>query len=106
MKKKCVNYLEPFNAINSQQYGFRSGTSTIEAVGKVVFERGDVAVLLCNFSKAFIHLLLLDEMECLGIRGITLHLFKSYLFNRYQAIYLDKEYSVCKLFKYFIILRQ
>ena len=91
----CV-YLEKYKIISNQQYGFRKGLGTLDAVEKVVseihnnFERKKLtSVLLLDLSKAFdtiSHTILIKKLQAYGVLGKELDVFKSYLFNRRQVV--------------------
>ncbi len=89
------NILEPF------QSGFRSGHSTETALIRVTndllisADKGACSILLLlDITAAFdtiFHAVLLERLHTwLGISGIALEWFKSYLTNRYQFVCLGK----------------
>lgn len=110
VKKRLIDYLESYKIINSNQYGFRKNKSTIDALIRIVNDivdglemGGHVALILCDLSKAFDcvdHNTLLNKLENIGIRGVPLALFQSYLSNRLQSVYINCEYSDLEVSKY------
>ena len=55
-----------------------------------------VAGVFIDLSKAFNsldHKILLHKLEYLGIRGVSLQLFRSYLHDRQQTVYCNQTYS-------------
>lgn len=96
INKRLTNYLESKGLIANNQYGFRRGISTSDAVSSLT----DLAVehldgnrkclgIFLDITKAFdtvsIPCLLL-KLESLGVRGIALDIFRDYLSNRRQAV--------------------
>lgn len=103
IKLRLVSYLESFNLLSSNQYGFRQGLGTEDAIVKVIdyisknLNQGRKCLLIfLDLAKAFdtvSHHILLDRMKSLGIRGIALDLFKSYLNARSQQVKLGDSLS-------------
>lgn len=93
---RLVSYLEKNKIINTNQFGFREGKSTEQAVLKLTTEitshldsgQRSIGVFL-DLQKAFdtvsIHILL-TRLESVGIRGLALEWFRSYLSNRIQRV--------------------
>ena len=103
LAKRLANYLESNLLLSSNQYGFRSGRSTTQAVLKVVrdivggLEKGQhTAITLCDLSKAFdcvSHTTLIEKMRSVGVRGLPLDIFKSYITNRKQCVSINNKNS-------------
>lgn len=98
LNKRLTNYLDSHQIISNNQYGFRTGKSTEHAVGDLVNEivrnldiNTKCLAIFLDLSKAFDTVsvpLLLDKLSRIGIRGVALDLFKSYLTNRKQSVKL------------------
>ena len=94
--KQLYNYFDNMNLFSNSQNGFRKGKSTVTAINQLLlrivqgFEDGDyVACLFCDLSKAFDcvnHDLLIEKLQCYGIRDKSLALLASYLSNRKQIV--------------------
>ena len=100
MNCRLNNYLDKHSLISQHQYGFKKGFSTSDALlrftNEVVNALNDriylVAVYL-DLSKAFDtvnHKILLSKMERLGIRGLALDWYRSYLKDRTVQVEVDK----------------
>ncbi|XP_061484291.1 cilia- and flagella-associated protein 95 isoform X2 [Rhineura floridana] len=97
LKQDEADYLDPF------QSGFRTGHGTETALVALVddlrraLDRGEHAFLvLLDLSAAFDtvdHGILLDRLEGMGIGGIVLWWFRSYLSDRHQRVALGDEVS-------------
>ncbi|KAI5721554.1 hypothetical protein M8J77_022256 [Diaphorina citri] len=93
---RISTYLEHHNLLVEQQFGFRHGRSTSDAVAHFlqkldrILASGQHAIaILCDLTKAFDcvdHALLLSKLPSFGIRGPTLHWIESYLSNRHQKV--------------------
>lgn len=103
MNKRLLKYLEELNIFSENQYGFRNGKSTEDAVTKLVdsviakLDRGyRCAGVFLDLAKAFDTVsrpLLLDKMERLGLRGTALDWFSSYLSDRKQRVCVGEHLS-------------
>lgn len=98
VNKRLLAYLEGKQLLSANQYGFRKGRSTEDAVSNLVDHivgnldsgRRCVGVFL-DLAKAFDTVsrkILIKKMERLGIRGIALEWFTSYLTERKQKVCL------------------
>ena len=102
---QLYNYLNKYDLLAEQQYGFRSQHSTefasVKLVDYIITEMDNKyvvktpAAIYIDLSKAFDNLrygILLDKLKYYGISGIPLELIKSYLTNRQQFVsYKDCE---------------
>jgi hypothetical protein len=104
--RRLCTFLETNNILSPQQFGFRSGHSTIHPmvhflnhVSKALNEKEHTIAVFCNLRKAFDscdHKILLRKIEKIGIRGNTLKWFSNYLSNRQQFITLNGIFSKLK----------
>ena len=90
---RLIDYINKFDILNSNQYGFRQLHSTSMAIldlNNTAVDRGEYSIgVFFRFSKAFDtvnNTILLDKLEHYGIRGIPLLWFKNYLSNRKQYV--------------------
>ena len=93
---RLTQFLDKQGSIFEGQYGFRRGHSTFMAITDLVekvrtaWQDGSHCLgIFIDFRKAFDtvnHNILLTKLERLGVRGIVLKLFKSYLENRTQYV--------------------
>ena len=103
---RLINYLEKNNLLTEHQHGFRAQHSTetaiihfVNNVYKCLEEKLYVGGVFIDLSKAFDtlnHQILLHKLEHIGIRGLPLKLFKSYLHNRKQSVFCNNSYSTFK----------
>ena len=104
MAARISDYFEREGYLCDEQYGFRSGRGTRQAVWNIftglssIIEsesRCDAVVL--DISKAFDcmnHNRFIDKMEKYGFRGVALGLLRSYLTNRKQYVVCGAESGV------------
>ena len=103
MYNKLIKFLDKYNILDQNQFGFRQGHSThhalITLVDKITksLDNGDIVIgVFIDLKKAFDtvdHKILFKKLYYYGIRGNTLKLFKSYLTNRSQYVLFDGEKS-------------
>lgn len=103
LNNRLVNFLNKFNLVSNSQYGFRKGLSTQDAildltstiVGEV--DKGSKCLtVFLDLKKAFDTVsvpILINRLECLGIRDTPLMLFKSYLQERSQVVKINNIHS-------------
>ena len=94
--KHTLSYLNQHDILNSSQFGFRAGHSTLHAlinatenVYKALDQKHFTLGIFLDFSKAFDtvnHTILLAKLKHYGISNSMLNLFTSYLSNRYQYV--------------------
>lgn len=100
---RLLKYFESNGLLAENQYGFRSGKSTEDAVtnlvnftiGKINDSQKCLGVFL-DFAKAFDTVsrpILLKKLEMLGVRGIALDWFRSYLSDRNQRVSIGDSVS-------------
>lgn len=93
---RLIKYLEKFNLLADAQYGFRTGRSTDDAIHEFtdfVVKKLDrnykCLTIFLDLAKAFDTVsvpCLIVKLEELGIRGVPLALFSSYLTDRSQFV--------------------
>lgn len=96
VNKRLINFLEKNKLISDRQFGFRKGRSTEDAVtiltGAIAnqLDRGLACIgVFLDLAKAFDTVslqILLKKMEAMGVRGISLTWFQSYLSRRKQCV--------------------
>lgn len=98
VNKRLILYLEDNKYLSTNQYGFRSGRSTEDAVLKLTTEitkhldKGKKCTgVFLDLQKAFDTVsipILLKRLETLGLRGPVQDWFRSYLYQRRQFVHL------------------
>jgi hypothetical protein len=96
-------YLNINNLISSNQFGFRAKHSTVHPMFKLLNSAANAInskkiflVIFCDLRKAFDTCdinILLKKLSKLGIQGLELAWFKSYLSNRKQFVSIDDAVS-------------
>lgn len=99
LNNRLINYLESKNILAKNQFGFRRGISTEDAVNSLletIVEALDgkhrCIGMFLDLSKAFDTVsipLLVTKLESIGIRGLPLSIFEDYLQNRTQCVKID-----------------
>ena len=93
-------------SLAGNQYGFRKGLTTENAIFKLINEIYDslnnkmrIGSVFCDLQKAFDtvnHEILLNKLQYYGIKGKAKTLLESYLQNRYQRVEISSQYSNSK----------
>ena len=103
---RLVNFLNKFNMLSNNQYGFRKNHSTAYALINTLSDAIDLGKvtlgLFIDLSKAFDtvnHDILLAKLEFYGVRGVALQWFKSYLSCRTQFVQYNGYNSSSKYIK-------
>ena len=96
---RLISYLDKYEILNSNQYGFRNKHSTsmaivdfVEKISNAVDEGYTTTGIFLDLSKAFDtidHEILLKKLKFYGIRGIPLTWLENYLTNRKQYVDLN-----------------
>ena len=96
MHNRLLSFINKYSIINNKQHGFCKGKSTHTAITeftkrvyKALDEKEMSIGIFLDLSKAFDlvdHDILLSKMERMGIRGVTLRWFQTYLENRKQEV--------------------
>lgn len=110
VKIQLVNYLESTHFFSANQFGFKKGLSTEDAllnfISKLIHNKNDgnkTAGLFLDFQKAFDvieHDILLNKLWMAGIRGVCSLWFRSYLSDRDQRVRVDNVLSEIGEVKY------
>jgi hypothetical protein len=100
---RLVNHLKYNNLLNQNQFGFQKGFSTIHHLLKLsnhvtneLNKKNYTVGIFLDLKKAFDvapHNILLKKLEKLGIRGVALRWFTSYLEGRTQRVDIEGELS-------------
>ena len=103
VSEQLTRYLEFNQIIYEHQYGFQAKKSTLHPMihllnylGQAKNEKLITIGVFCDLAKCFdtiSHSILLKKLEKIGIHGLELEWFKSYLNNRNQFVYTNGEKS-------------
>ena len=101
--KRVFNYFRDNFLLSVFQSGFTPGDSTVNQLVNLYHilcealdKKKEVRIVFCDISKAFDrvwHKGLIYKLECMGIRGILLKWFISYLDDRYQRVVIKGQKS-------------
>ena len=97
IKNRLIEHTNNNNILFGQQFGFRKGSVTEDAIFKLTHEilnalnnKAMVGSIFFNLEKAFDsvnHSLLINKLLYYGINGKAKVLLESYLVNRYQRVH-------------------
>lgn len=103
LNSRLINYLTSFNILAPNQFGFRKGVSTEDAVTSLTtliaeqLDKGRKCLsIFIDLKKAFDTVsvpILIRKLEKIGVRGTTLSIFLDYLSNRKQMVKVDQHTS-------------
>ena len=98
INNQITNHLNTHKIIDENQFGFRSGHSTEDAIAKFVdriekelITKKHVVSIYIDVSKAFDscnHKILIEKLKKIGLRGNSLEIMKTYLKDRPQEIWI------------------
>ena len=110
MKNSLVYYLESKSILSPEQFGFRQGLSTFDALNSFMQDvynnldkQNSLLSIYVDFTKAFDtvkHDILLLKLRHYGIRGTINDWFKDYLSNRFQSTKIHDHISDPRHVKY------
>ena len=106
MSLRLVSFLDKFNIISPNQFGFQKGKTTTQAILNFISNiyesfnkrRFSIGIFL-DFKSAFDtvnHNILISKLDRYGIRGIAGNWFSSYLANRMQRVCINSVFSSFK----------
>jgi hypothetical protein len=105
MYTRILNHLSEYNILSTEQYGFRIGLMTVDAIYKLTAKILNamnnkllVGGILCDLEKVFDcvdHGIQLSKLNVYGVNGKDFALYQSYLDKRYcrTAVYNDSSNS-------------
>jgi hypothetical protein len=106
IQTSILKHLIKYNILSTEQYGFRLGLKTDNAVCRLTTEilnavnfRLLVAEIFCNLEKKFdcvYHGILLSKLKFYGISGKDLALYQFYLDNSLEQQYIMTAITVIK----------
>ena len=103
MYTRLIKFLEKNNVLSENQFGFRSGNITqqailciIDRIQRAINNRNYSCGIFLDFSKAFDtinHNILIKKLEYYGVRGVANNWFVSYLSGRKQFVTVNSVQS-------------
>ena len=103
VKNRLENYLEKNMILSKRQFGYRKNLGTEEAllhftteVYKSLDKNNITIAIFLDIAKAFDTIsqdILIQKLENIGIRGLPLNWFKTYLTNRLQRVKIANHFS-------------
>ena len=100
MAKRLSTYIEENNILNKFQFGFRKNHSTshpmvhfLNKISAALNEKEYAIAIFCDLQKAFDtckHSILLKKLEKIGVKGLELEWFRSYLSDRQQYVQIGE----------------
>jgi len=103
MHRQLIAFIKSNSILSPSQFGFQKNMCTsdaiveyLDALYQALNLRKSVVSVFLDFSKAFDtvrHDVLIDKLEYLGIRGIVLNWFRSYLGDRQQYVSIGNSAS-------------
>jgi len=103
---RLTNYIDANNILNKFQFGFRKSHSTshpmvhlMNKISDALNEKKFAITIFCDLQKAFDtcqHDILLKKLSKIGVNGMELEWFKSYLTNRQQYVQIGEVKSSTK----------
>lgn len=103
LNNQLIQYLEKNNLLSPNQFGFRRGKSTADAVSQLtekiargLDEKDRCLAVFLDLRKAFDTIsipILIEKLENIGVRSLQLQLFKSYLSDRTQTVKVSDKIS-------------
>ena len=108
MSNRIIEFLEKYEILYDNQFGFRKGFSTSDAVLRLVDDcseafnsREYLFTVMLDFSKAFDtvnHAVLLRKLQYYGFRGPALSWMRSYLEKRQSRVRINNSFSPYKMY--------
>lgn len=99
VKNQLTNYLSQHEILSDHQYGFRKERRTTDAIMQVISyitnetDKGNKCIgVFLDLAKAFdtvSHKILLRRLELIGVRGLPLKWFQSYISRRTQKVQMQ-----------------
>ena len=101
--RRLSEFAETNNILSPSQFGFRKNHSTVHplvhfvnTVSSALNKKHHVIAIFCDLRKAFDtvdHKILLNKLKKIGVRGVELEWFRSYLSDRKQFVFVEGKCS-------------